>query len=277
MATLPNIILRGTRASQPAAGTAGRLYCVTDEGGIIERDSGSAWQSYSPAAGGGAPTTAEYVTTAADGTLSAEVVIPGLAGSPDVAGVGGAGTAREFKSGDTAPTWSSAPAATDVGTTLASHLYVENNASTELRGLYNWSPAGAFDARTKVTGIGSDDSATGGAFGLLITSSGDSNRLLLELEHSGGSSQYVIAAYTYAGSYSPVGSSWSLTGANDAYLRITRDGSNNVSFWVSSRGTAWQKIYTGSFTLTVANLGFRSTGHATGITHVFVDWLRTDV
>lgn len=35
-------ILAGTRADQPAAGTVGRLYYVTDED-VIERDTGSAW------------------------------------------------------------------------------------------------------------------------------------------------------------------------------------------------------------------------------------------
>jgi hypothetical protein len=56
MALLEDVILRGDRASQPAANTvgAGTLYCVTDEGDIIERSTGAAWQSYSPSAGGSA-------------------------------------------------------------------------------------------------------------------------------------------------------------------------------------------------------------------------------
>ena len=48
MSILSEVIKRGTRASQPAASSVpvGTLYFVTDES-IIERSSGSAWQSYS--------------------------------------------------------------------------------------------------------------------------------------------------------------------------------------------------------------------------------------
>lgn len=49
---LGDIILRDTRANQPAAGTEGRLYYVTDET-VTERDSGSAWEDISDAGGGG--------------------------------------------------------------------------------------------------------------------------------------------------------------------------------------------------------------------------------
>jgi len=60
MSRLDEVILRGNRASQPAASTAnsGFLYCVTDESNIIERSNGSAWQSYSPSAGGAVATDA---------------------------------------------------------------------------------------------------------------------------------------------------------------------------------------------------------------------------
>lgn len=47
---LESVILRGSRGSQPAASTVpvGTLYGVTDEGNILERSTGSAWQAYSP-------------------------------------------------------------------------------------------------------------------------------------------------------------------------------------------------------------------------------------
>src|SRR5262245_12853578 len=46
---LQNVIRRGTRASQPAATAVsiGTLYCVTDEGLIIERSNGTTWDAYS--------------------------------------------------------------------------------------------------------------------------------------------------------------------------------------------------------------------------------------
>jgi hypothetical protein len=44
------LVKRGTRAAQPAAASSkrGALYCVTDEGYKIERNSGSAWEQFSP-------------------------------------------------------------------------------------------------------------------------------------------------------------------------------------------------------------------------------------
>ena len=69
MTVLADVILRDTRANQPAAGTDnnGVLYCVTDESNIIERSNGSAWQAYSPTGGGsGSLTLIEHKTISAD-------------------------------------------------------------------------------------------------------------------------------------------------------------------------------------------------------------------
>lgn len=51
MSRWSDLIQRGTRASQPLATAVpiGTLYGVTDEVGVIERSSGSAWQSYGAA------------------------------------------------------------------------------------------------------------------------------------------------------------------------------------------------------------------------------------
>lgn len=54
MALANQIILRGTRAAQPAAAslTAGAIYGVTDEGNKLERTTGAAWEAYSPTGSG---------------------------------------------------------------------------------------------------------------------------------------------------------------------------------------------------------------------------------
>lgn len=51
---LQDVILRDTRANQPAAGdvAVGTLYCVTDESNVIERSNGSVWQTFGAAGGG---------------------------------------------------------------------------------------------------------------------------------------------------------------------------------------------------------------------------------
>lgn len=53
---LENVILRSTRALQPAATVVGpgTLFCVTDESHILERSSGVAWEAYSPLGATGA-------------------------------------------------------------------------------------------------------------------------------------------------------------------------------------------------------------------------------
>lgn len=48
---LGDLIKRDTRANQPAAGIAGRVYYVTDEN-VTERDNGSTWQDISDAGTG---------------------------------------------------------------------------------------------------------------------------------------------------------------------------------------------------------------------------------
>lgn len=47
MAKLEDLIMQGTRSAQPEAGVAGRLYCVTDEDNLVERDNGTSWEEYS--------------------------------------------------------------------------------------------------------------------------------------------------------------------------------------------------------------------------------------
>lgn len=67
MAVLSSVIQRGTRAAQPAASavSTGTLYFVTDEG-LVERSSGSAWQTFSGSGSGTVTTTG----TPASGNLA---------------------------------------------------------------------------------------------------------------------------------------------------------------------------------------------------------------
>jgi hypothetical protein len=94
MVALGDIISRGLAAARPAAGTEGRLYYSTDTG-ILERDSGSAWESVEGtlSGSGGAPADATYVTTSANGTLSAEVLLSAVIGRGDTASRPAFGTA----------------------------------------------------------------------------------------------------------------------------------------------------------------------------------------
>lgn len=78
---LANVILRGTRASQPVASgvCAGSLYFVTDEV-LTERSDGVNWQSYSGAAASGLVILDSQVVTANTSTIT----FTGLDGNADL-------------------------------------------------------------------------------------------------------------------------------------------------------------------------------------------------
>lgn len=231
-----------------------------------------------PGGGSGAPTSSEYVTTAADGSLSNEVVIPGLAGSADIAGAAGGGADEEYDSGTSPFTWTSAPSAEDVNTTRPSHLHIEHASTTEIWGTKAWAPAGAFDARAHLSTGGRVTGGSGLNWGLFITDSTDANRLLMQTQLSPNSvDSRLVQAYTYAsGSYTSRGSNGSVP--NDVYVRITRDGSGNVTFWWSSDGRNYLAIAHLAFSITVAEIGYRIGNNGTINQAIFEsDWLRTDV
>jgi hypothetical protein len=71
MPAFEDLILRDTRANQPAAGKPGRLQYVTDES-VMERDNGATWDDVSAASGGDASSTTYTPTTAADWDSSAD-------------------------------------------------------------------------------------------------------------------------------------------------------------------------------------------------------------
>jgi hypothetical protein len=225
--------------------------------------------------GGGAPDTANYIVGVASAGLSAETVIPGLRGSPDIAGAAGGGISEEYDTGTTGLTWNSAPDTENSNTTVLSHLYVKTTGTTEHIGTRAWSPAGAFDVRMKMA-LGSESvSATALGAGLHIGNSGDTSRLLMQMVR--GSTGRIIRCYTYAaGTYTQRGSDVS-TNKTGIYFRITRDGSNNVRYYFSDDGMAWQFVATQSFTFTVANIGYRILNAEATVAEFYSDWLRTDV
>lgn len=77
MATPSDIIKRGTRAAQPtpSANAAGVLYYVTDES-LLERWSGSAWESVEGSSGAGTDTTAIHDDTSGEISAITEKTTP---------------------------------------------------------------------------------------------------------------------------------------------------------------------------------------------------------
>lgn len=212
-----------------------------------------------------------------------ESIPPGAAGSPDIAGVGGAGTSEEWGTSTTGLTWTpSNPTTVDSNTTIPNYLYVANQAdATERFGLKDWSPGtGAFDAR--LGGVICASSATVAAvtsnFGFMIANSGNTDRLMIQITNTYNTHGAKVQAYTYTSStYTQRGSDIAVGFGSPVYLRITRDASNNCSFYYSPNGVLWQFIATQAFTLTVAKIGVRPVGNTTAVFQAAADWLRTSV
>ena len=92
---LDDLVLRGTRATQPAATAvvAGTLYCVTDEGNRLERSDGTVWQLQAPAASGISDLSDQQVLGRESGSGPAQPVALGgyltiVDGVMDVTGAG---------------------------------------------------------------------------------------------------------------------------------------------------------------------------------------------
>ena len=258
-----------------ASGAAQRLGIGTS-GQVLTVVSGApAWAS---GGGGGAPTSTPYVTTASDATLTAEVVLPDLAGSPDIAGAGGAGSSEEFDSASpTGFAWTpSAPAASDSNTTIKSALYINSTDATERFYVKTWSAAGAFDIRAKLClALG----AQNGAIGLYADDGSTSGiRVITLLYFNAASSNIQVQCYTSpsGGAFAQVGSAVDLPARYflPVYVRLARDGSNVVTGYWSADGILWQSFGTVTRAATLTRLGVRSANAAhTG----YVEWLRSSV
>lgn len=221
-----------------------------------------------------APRDAKYLVGTSNSTLTNEISAKSFITSGDIAGYGGAGTSEEYDTGTHGLTFSATPLSVDSNTTRKSHLYVSDNVNRDLYGTKTWTPAGAFDARCRLVVT----SLAGGNYqsGLHIQDSTNANFLWLRIFGTTGSCLFRVQAFSFtASTYTQRGGDWSTT--SDVYLRIIRDGSNNVTYYWSSDGFAWIFIATVSFTFTVNKIGYHSFIDNGAQYEYFVDWLRTDV
>lgn len=241
--------------------------------GATVTDDGGGQVTVEITGGGGGVTTAEYVTTASNGSLSAEVVIPGLAGAADRAGIGGTGFAQEYDTGTSGLTWSAAPDTESSDGTVPSHLYVTETDTSARIGMAAYAPAGDWDARTKIS-IGFQDSATSADFytGLLVNNSDDSVRVGILIRNNSGSVS--LECYTYSGGFSLIGSAVTAAIPQQVfYLRITRVGTA-IGFFYSHDGLVWRKAQATTFSITAAKIGYYFHNNSGGPGILLSDWLR---
>jgi hypothetical protein len=257
----------------PSGATDGHLAVFDGVTGKLIKDGGAA-------PSGGAPTDAKYVTTAANSTLSAEVAIPGLAGSADISGSGGGGgISNEFDSGASPFTWSTTLTAESVNT-IKSHWYGKLDTSgVRTKGKIAWTPTGAFDLRAKLS-IGSNAAAVSSGnynsiIALTVFATNDEFAIGISTEY--GNNRLSVYAYTI------IGGSWVQrgplmpVGTNYIYLRITRDASNNWAWYWSSDGIVWVLVATLSQSATITHSGLTIETNANAKCECTCDWLRANV
>jgi hypothetical protein len=220
-----------------------------------------------------APGDAFYYVAQPDAGLSNEIAIPSFEISADISSNFGTTIIEEYNGGSSGLTWDVAPNVEDVNSTRPSHLYVNSVTDVERFGLRTYAPAAAFDVRTKMAyGISTFNSINNSA-ALIVTNSDNSNHILLTFTNQSGTTQMVVGAYTYTGgAYTERGVS--SPRSNVQYLRLTRDGSNNVFFYFSSNGILWNQLATVAFTFTVAKVGYRFDTNDTSTFEFYSDWLR---
>ena len=229
-------------------------------------------------AAAGAPTESEYITSASHASLSAEVVIPGLAGHADRLGIGGGGTGdKEFDDSADPFTWGTAPDTHDSDTTIPSHLYLKQTANDTRTGTSAWAPSGAYTLIAKLS-MGVDAYATSCNAKLLITDGTNIatiNGFGVQLAvQTTANAPMRIVSVTYAAG-TPTNRTTIEFRSNEVYIKLVHDGSNNLSVYFSSNGLVWWHMSTNAVTFTPSQIMIALVGAASQVLHLAVDYIRT--
>lgn len=229
-------------------------------------------------ASGGAPTTAKYVTTAADGTLSAEVAIPSLGASADRL-VGAGGASDEYNSATLDAAWTETTVGSttsDIDTTWKSHYYWKGDGSADQsRSLERTlsSLAGvalSVTASARLPGAGHNDANL--TAGIYLDKDGTGTdwaavtlaARLIRLQ------QRVASVSTDFGTYS-------IPNCTSILLHIQRTTGNLWSVWYSFEGMPWIRVITNSQAQNVGKLKLIMRNNNTGLpTQQGWDWVRQD-
>lgn len=263
---------KGDIAAGTGSNTAARL-AVGSNGQVLTADSTQTTGLKWSAAGSGAPTTAKYVTTASDGTLSAEIVIPGVAVADRVPASPGADD-DEFDTTDSSDPmtgWTTLGSPThDMNSTVASHYYVTSTAgSVALQGIYK-AKSPAFTVTCKLTEW-TYKTGTPTRFGMFIAEAAPG-----KLESiSADVAKIAIDAWTNRTTFSsqPAAVAPSMN-PGPIYLRIVVASSTDVSYYWSRSGHIWNTVAANRNPgFTVGAVGLFVNPEASGATAIF-DWIR---
>lgn len=260
----------------PSSGNV-RLYAKTD-GNLYQKDDAGT-ETGLAGGGGGAPTSAKYVTTATDGTLSAEVVIPGFGSHPDIRVAGT--NDDEFDTTDTTDPmtgWTTlgTPTTHDMNSTALSHYYVKQNAtaSTSWVGIYKANPSIPFTVTAKLAS--SFARANYSSAGLFVGQATPGNMLVLLRGHNTTPGIIADELFTNPTTFSTQYTSFTGYALGPVWLRIVVTASTNIACYYSLDGLLFTTLETGRNPgFTVGSVGLAcKTENATYAQEAMFDWIR---
>lgn len=267
--TVPGMFLTGDHASRPAASAVGggSLYSCTDHDLIYQSDTSSwtTWATLTPG-GSGAPDDAEYVTYAANASLSAEVVRPELRDNAT------AGTPIDF----TSPTLDTS---------------VTRNAVADMQGRFNF-PAnttsyadvassigtGDFDLRCRITsvhpGVGSGNT---GLLSLLFAVTDSSRTATTKLCIKTYGMQAAAAAPYICAQVGNTEAGAVVRPARAPYMfRMTRSGTSVTYYASFNEGVTWTQLHSATSSLDIAKVALIGVSNVTTQTvEAMLHWVRS--
>jgi hypothetical protein len=265
----------GAAPSTPAANTsiayvkADGLWYSKDDAGTETLMSGGA------GGGGGAPTDAKYITTAVDATLSAEIVIPGLAASPDIR-VAGAND-QEFDAALSGNTTLGSLDTSNANSDALSHLHLVKNAAAAAayHGEYWATPAAPFTVSAKISDAYLR--ANNNAVGIMVGEATPGAFVVLGIEVA---TNLRMAAQRWTNNTTfgaTIGTNVTVLNHQPPYyLRIVVNSTTDLDFFYSQNGMVWMS-HTEAYnpSLTVGSMGLLvKSASATYPGEAMFDWLR---
>ena len=221
--------------------------------------------------GGGAPSAAKYIVTEAHAGLSAEIVIPSMAGHPDIVPASPNAKDDEFNASslDGKWAWLNQGSSTIVFNDPDGWATITPQ-SSNWRGITQAVPGGNWTVTAKLSsGFGFIND---GYAGIWIHGGTDGTGDVWCLGKDGGSSIATrceqISGYSFSGTRTNTNVTW---GAGSAYLRITWDGTN-LQTWISLDGIRYNRFtaFAPGYSPTKIGIATRS---SSGFASSF-DWFR---
>lgn len=196
--------------------------------------------------GGGAPTTATYVVSAADGTLSNEIVIPAMAGHPDIKPSSPATEDDEFDAGSLEVKWTWHNQGTATASLALSHLKLSAaaNSAVSVKAIVQTAPSPPYTVGCKVSlhGVYNDFHSAG----LALLENATGKLTIFVVGHNSaqtGSFCMAVYSFTNATTFSATRFINRFDSMGPVYLKA-QDDNTNLNFSFSLDGRNYHQVYT---------------------------------